>query len=162
MKLKKLVITVVFLAFSVLMGCGHSENSIGHDHTTMPNGDVRETTASVNEYPSFLSEQTEQIQTIYQAAALHEDLLRSMPCYCGCAETAGHRDNFECFVHKIKENGEVVWDDHGTRCKVCLEIAANSILQYEKGASKKEIREQIDERYQEGYADPTPTPMPQA
>lgn len=65
-----------------------------------------------------------------------------------------------CFVKKINEDGSVVWDDHGTRCGVCLEIAAESMKMKQEGKSIKEIRNYIDEKYKEGYAKPTKTPMP--
>ena len=67
--------------------------------------------------------------------------------------------NLNCFVHEI-EDDKVIWDDHGTRCHACLEIAAESIVMHEKGESIKDIRNYIDEKYKEGYAKPTPTPMP--
>ena len=47
-------------------------------------------------------------------------------------------------------------------CDVCLEIAAESMVEYQKGKSMLDIRKEIDEKYKEGYAKPTPTPMPEA
>ena len=41
----------------------------------------------------------------------------------------------------------MVWDDHGTRCGVCLEIAAQSILDLRDGMSIKDIRTKVDEKY---------------
>lgn len=45
-------------------------------------------------------------------------------------------------------------------CGVCLETAAESIIQYKDGKCLKEIRQYIDEKYKEGYSKPTPTPFP--
>ncbi|OYD55997.1 hypothetical protein CGZ90_19920, partial [Fictibacillus aquaticus] len=70
----------------------------------------------------------------------------------------GHKNNYDCFVFENKKSGAIVWDDHGTKCGVCLEIAAKSVLDYSKGKSIKEIRNTIDETYKQGYAKPTPTP----
>lgn len=159
--LKKFILTTILASTTLFVGCSQ-QNHTHENQMKMPHGDIREVTASVHELPSFLDEKQEQIITIYQHAAQHEQLLRSIPCYCGCNESANHRDNFECFVNEIKESGEVVWDDHGTKCNVCLEIAANSIVQYKEGKSIKEIRTEIDKRYETGYAKPTPTPMPEA
>ncbi|WP_243385160.1 PCYCGC domain-containing protein [Bacillus kexueae] len=155
--MKKIVISSLLLSVTLLTGCQQNHDDSSHI-THLSNGDIREVTVSVDELPTFLDHQPEQVQTIYRLAAKHEELLRSIPCYCGCAESANHRDNFECFVHEINENGEIVWDDHGTKCNVCLEIAANSIVLYEEGKSVKEIRSEIDNRYENGYAKPTPTP----
>lgn len=75
-------------------------------------------------------------------------------------ESAGHESNLDCFIHAIHPDGSVVWDDHGTRCGVCLQIAAESIKMQREGKAVKEFRAYIDEKYREGYAKPTPTPMP--
>lgn len=87
-------------------------------------------------------------------------LLNSMPCYCGCGDSAGHQSNLNCFVAEIEEDGAVVWDDHGTRCGVCLHIAVEASKLKREGMSDIDIRNAIDEKYEEGYAEPTPTPMP--
>jgi Protein of unknown function with PCYCGC motif len=120
--------------------------------------DIREETKNVDTLPSFLAEKSENIQTIYKAAAMNKELLEKMPCYCGCGEEAGHKNNYDCFVHENKADGSIVWDDHGTKCGVCLEIAAKSVIDYSEGKSVKEIREKIDSTYEKGYAKPTPTP----
>ncbi|KAB7708993.1 hypothetical protein F9802_02315 [Bacillus aerolatus] len=138
---------------------GHSEHA-NHDHMhTQPNGDLQETTLSVETMPGFLKDKDDQMKAIYLAAAKNPDVLSSMPCYCGCGDSAGHKSNLNCFVAEMTEE-KVVWDDHGTRCGVCLEIAAESVLMKKEGKSLKEIRQYIDEKYNEGYAKPTPTPMP--
>lgn len=137
------------------------DSNHGDEHSYhVKNGDLRELTASVSELPNFLMDKPEQMQIIYQAAAQHQEVLEYIPCYCGCAESGDHKDSYACFVYDYKENGEVMWDDHGTRCGVCLETAAESIIQYKDGKSISEIREYIDEKYKEGYAEPTPTKMP--
>lgn len=125
-----------------------------------PNGDLWETTASRDELPTFLNEYSENIQIIYQAAGKSTELLQWIPCYCGCGDHAGHRSSLNCFVKQVNQNGSVVWDDHGTRCNVCLEIAAEAIKMKQDGKTVKEIRQYIDEKYKEGYANPTDTPMP--
>ncbi|PAQ13424.1 hypothetical protein CD798_15135 [Bacillaceae bacterium SAOS 7] len=135
-----------------------SESHADHMHT-QPNGDLQEETASVDEMPNFLQDKDDQMKTIYLAAAKNPEVLESMPCYCGCGDSAGHKSNLNCFVADINEE-KVVWDDHGTRCGVCLEIAAESVLMHKQGKSLKDIRDYIDDKYNEGYAEPTPTPMP--
>ncbi|MBU8878943.1 PCYCGC domain-containing protein [Bacillus sp. FJAT-29790] len=124
------------------------------------NGDLREWTESSKHLPQFLKDKPEQMQLIYGAVAGHQELLEHIPCYCGCAESGDHMNNYDCFVFENKQGGEVVWDDHGTRCGVCLETAAESIVQHKEGKPIKEIRQYIDEKYKKGYAKPTPTPFP--
>lgn len=174
---KNIVHYFLFLAAVLLLLAGCSSNSekssemekdaaastaTHKDHTYhAENGDLRELTAGVDTIPSFLGDKSEQMQIIYAAAAQHQDLLEYIPCYCGCAESGNHQNALNCFVFESKENGEVVWDDHGTRCGVCLETASESIIQYNDGKSIKEIRDFIDEKYKEGYSKPTPTKLPQ-
>lgn len=126
-------------------------------HTSSKSGDIREETTSVDVLPEFLNDKPEEMQNVYTAVAKNKELLENIPCYCGCGESVGHKNNYDCFIYENKENGKVVWDDHGTKCGVCLEIAAQSIAEYSEGKSVKEIRKTIDEKYKEGYAKPTPT-----
>ncbi|PTN32162.1 PCYCGC domain-containing protein, partial [Bacillus sp. Rc4] len=101
----------------------------------------------------------EDMQNLYKAAAMNKELLENIPCYCGCGESVGHKSNYDCFVYKYKKDNSIVWDDHGTNCNVCLEIAAKSISKFKEGKSSNEVRKLIDEEYKEGYAKPTPTPQ---
>ncbi|MFD1708199.1 PCYCGC motif-containing (lipo)protein [Siminovitchia sediminis] len=157
--MKKLLVILVTVQM-ILAACSsnehkHAEEQLGEE--AVIHGAIREETTGLQEWPSFLHDKPEDMKIIYQAAALNAELLEKMPCYCGCGESVGHKDNYDCFVHENKEDGSVVWDDHGTKCIVCLEIAAQSINDYQDGRSVKEIRQMIDEQYKEGYAEPTPT-----
>lgn len=165
--MKKSLMPILLIFVLVLSACGnkahkeddHSDVAVGHEKH-LPNGDLQEVTSSASELPKFLADKPEDMQLVYQIAANADDVLAYMPCYCGCGESAGHKSNLNCFVDEIREDGSVVWDDHGTRCLVCLEIAVKSVQLKQEGKSLKEIRNFIDETYNEGYAKPTDTPMP--
>lgn len=154
-------ISIVFIGLLLmsigLTGCGNEESNHDKGDHQVVMGDIQETTVSKEALPSFLDEKHEDIKTIYQGAAQHQDLLEQMPCYCGCGESVGHMNNYDCFIHDQDEQS-IVWDDHGTKCNVCLEIAAKAMIEYSKGESVEDIRTMIDETYKEGYAKPTPTP----
>ncbi len=169
---KKLLIVGAFLLGSFITGCSsnHTEES---QHTSSPSqsetesqqhsshmvvGDKRVETPSYEVMPEFLKSKPENMQLIYTSASQHKELLEQMPCYCGCGESVGHKNNYDCFIHENKENGAIVWDEHGTKCGVCLEIAAQAMIDYQNGKSVEEIREDIDAQYKQGYAEPTPTP----
>jgi len=159
---KKALLLLIFAVLFVT-ACGAKQETGNREHrhlTHAPNGDLQETTDSVDELPSFLERQPEAVRIVYAAAGASADLLQWIPCYCGCGESAGHRSSLHCFVHRINEDGSVVWDDHGTRCGVCLDIAAQSIKMRQEGRSVKEIRSEIDRQYGKGYAAPTDTPLP--
>ncbi|WP_270182446.1 PCYCGC motif-containing (lipo)protein [Alkalihalobacillus sp. CinArs1] len=156
MKFRFLAI-VGILIVSVMTGCNNNESHI-QEH--LSNGDIRETTAS-NELPTFLEDKHDTVQAIYSKVESEEDLLQHIPCYCGCGDTAGHMNNYDCFVHD-KTAERTTWDDHGTKCGVCLDIAVKAIEMKENGKSVKDIRAFIDETYKVGYGKPTPTPLPEA
>jgi hypothetical protein len=175
MKSKPLLLTMTMTAGLLIAGCGNqkendhqnheehtqqSENQGESSHRHTANGDIQQLTASIDVMPSFLNEQPKEIAAIYAAVPHYKKLLESMPCYCGCGESAGHKNNYDCFVADNKSDGKILWDDHGTKCGTCLEIAAVSMQQAEQGISALEIRKMIDDKYKVGYAKPTPTPMP--
>jgi len=138
-------------------GSGHAEEHADAHHTA--NGDLRETTASLSALPSFLDEQPEAVRNAYIIAAMSADVLDYIPCYCGCGEIAGHVSNKNCFIAEISDDGAVVWDDHGTRCGVCLQIAVEAASMKKDGASLQDIRDAIDAKYKDvGPATPTPQP----
>lgn len=55
----------------------------------------------------------DQTRAAYQFAAEHPEVLKFVPCYCGC-ESSGHPHNESCFVKRRDAGGNVVeWDTHG-------------------------------------------------
>lgn len=160
---RKPLLAISLLAAALIAGCASQDNAqggrAGHQQHA-PNGDLQELTASADQLPSFLNDLDPRIVEAYKIAAANRDLLKSIPCYCGCGESAGHQHNGNCFIKEEREDGSIVWDDHGTRCGVCMEIAVISSKLKQEGKSVKEIRQFIDNNYKEGYAEPTPTPMP--
>ncbi|GEB34052.1 PCYCGC domain-containing protein [Brevibacillus parabrevis] len=156
-------LAISIFAAALLTGCGATDQA-DQDHANhanhAPNGDLQELTASVDQLPKFLDNQDPVIIESYKIAGANRELLKSIPCYCGCGESAGHMHNGNCFIKEEKSDGSIVWDDHGTRCGVCMEIAVISSKLKQAGKSTKEIREYIDNNYKEGYGKPTPTPMP--
>jgi len=165
--MKKKLMFILLAAILVLSACGEKAQPSEKEHEPehgeqmhAPNGDLQEVTASADILPAFLDDKPEEMRLVYQVAGTATDIIKWMPCYCGCGESAGHGSNMNCFIDEVHEDGSIVWDDHGTRCPVCLEIAVQSVKMTQDGKSLKEIREFIDENYKEGYAEPTDTPMP--
>ncbi|PWK07451.1 PCYCGC motif-containing (lipo)protein [Tumebacillus permanentifrigoris] len=175
MKFTRIAIGVLSGSMMLLAGCAATQtaNNGGaadtqaapvmklseHQHQ-VANGDIQEETKSLTDLPTFLLNQDPKIIKAYKVAAANKDLISQMPCYCGCGGSAGHMSNLSCFIHEVKSDGTVVWDDHGTRCDTCMNIAVTSANLKEAGKSVLEIRNIIDGKYKEGYAQPTPTPMP--
>ncbi|WP_028399987.1 PCYCGC motif-containing (lipo)protein [Ectobacillus panaciterrae] len=162
--MKRQAFAVVMIIGLTLAGCSQKEEAKPKEHTSEEHmhvsGDIAEKTADLHTLPKFLSSQPEQVQQIYTIAGQNYELLASIPCYCGCGESAGHTSNKSCFIREVKENGEVIWDSHATTCVNCMEIALESASMKQNGSSALEIRNYIDNKYKEGYGKPTPTPMP--
>jgi hypothetical protein len=55
----------------------------------------------------------DQARAVYEFAAQHPEVLKYVPCYCGC-ESTGHPHNESCFVRRRDARGNVLeWDTHG-------------------------------------------------
>ncbi|WP_442600605.1 PCYCGC motif-containing (lipo)protein [Paenibacillus sp. KN14-4R] len=145
------------LCVLVLSACSTKKEEAHQDHIQ---GDIQEKTASASVLPTFLNNQKDEIRMVYQVAGMASDIIKWIPCYCGCGESAGHTSNLNCFIKDVNADGSVVWDDHGTRCGVCLQIAVESVKMKQEGKTLKEIRTMIDQKYEKGYANPTKTPIP--
>ena len=54
----------------------------------------------------------EVVRAAYAYAVRREDVLKYIPCYCGC-ERQGHRSNHDCFVKSKTAAGVPQWDPMG-------------------------------------------------
>lgn len=100
------------------------------------------------------------VRQVYEFAAKHPEVLRHVPCYCGC-ERIGHGGNHDCFVKSRSSSGQVTeWDSHGIGCTICLDVARDAMTLFGGGASVSAIRTAIDAKYASHYPSATPTPRP--
>lgn len=102
------------------------------------------------------------IQVAYKFAAQHPEVMKFVPCFCGC-ERGGHKDNHDCFVTSRNSAGAVTgWEPHGIVCEICLDVATQAWQMHNTGASVTAIRESIEKKYASRTAEGlhTPTPMP--
>lgn len=53
-----------------------------------------------------------EVQRAYRFALSNQELLRGIPCYCGCVGV-GHRSNLDCYLRESGEADEVILDPHG-------------------------------------------------
>jgi hypothetical protein len=96
----------------------------------------------------------------YQFAGEHPEVLRYVPCYCGC-ESVGHRGNESCFVKRRDAAGNVLeWDLHGFGCAVCIDVARESMQLFNSGADPVSIRAAIERKWTPQFQTKTPTPLP--
>ncbi len=102
------------------------------------------------------------VAAVFRFAAEHPDVLAYVPCFCGC-DHMGHKGNDDCFVKSRAANGDVVqWEPHGTECQVCIDVGQQAMQMYSSGASVRQIRTTIEQKYAGQYQNHTPTPQPPA
>ena len=59
-----------------------------------------------DEWPDVFHEQDAEVQAMYRYAVANREVLRWMPCFCGCVN-GGHESNYDCFVDIIDRTGTV-------------------------------------------------------
>jgi hypothetical protein len=97
----------------------------------------------------------------YEFAARHPEVLRHMPCFCGC-EKHGHGNNEDCFVTKREAGGRPVWNPHGIGCGICIDVAREAARLHKEGVPLAGVRAAIDRKYRSEYPTSTATPAPPA
>jgi hypothetical protein len=101
------------------------------------------------------------VRATYDFAANHPEVLKYVPCYCGCG-SQGHKANESCFVARRDAKGNVLeWDTHGFGCTICIDVARQAMQMYSSGADVMAIRAAVEKRWGPTNADGrTPTPAP--
>jgi len=101
------------------------------------------------------------VSATYDFAAQHPEILRYVPCYCGCG-SQGHMNNEACFICRRDAQGNVLqWDTHGFGCTICIDVALEAMQLYSSGADVVSIRAAIERKWTPGNAaGKTPTPFP--
>lgn len=108
------------LLFLLLVGCSGQDDSPSQPPDKEAQGPSQESLAALSEeaekvdvdLPNFVREAHPTARETYKLAYAHQDVLKYMPCFCGCGDT-GHEHNLHCFIQDVKSNGEVVWDRMG-------------------------------------------------
>jgi len=85
------------------------------------------------------------VQQAYQFTAANPDVMKEIPCYCGCGNI-GHTSNYSCYVsHKDGEN--ITFDTHALGCSICVDITQDVMRLLREGKSPQEARAYIDATY---------------
>ena len=71
-----------------------------------PNGDLAKVV-----WPSYVTDAAPEVKRLYEFQVTHGELMRYMPCFCGCGDNVGHRSNRDCYVRRVNRDGSVVFDD---------------------------------------------------
>lgn len=59
-----------------------------------------------NEWPDEMRRLPADTLAMYRYAAANREVLRHMPCFCGCRD-AGHTSNYDCYIDEALPDGRV-------------------------------------------------------
>ncbi|HEX2994231.1 MAG TPA: PCYCGC motif-containing (lipo)protein [Anaerolineales bacterium] len=126
-----------FIAISLLSlslsACSTSKESDLH---TMP----------LDEMPTEVQTAPVVVQQAYQFAAANPDVMKDIPCYCGCGNI-GHTSNYACYVSGVGKNSKLTFDNHALGCSICVDITQDVMRLLQEGKSPPEIRTYVDTTY---------------
>jgi len=86
------------------------------------------------------------VQQAYQFAAANPDVMKDIPCYCGCG-SVGHTSNYSCYVSHVDDKGNFTFDNHALGCSICVDITQDVMRLLREGKSKQDARAYIDATY---------------
>jgi hypothetical protein len=101
--------------------------------------------APLSEMPAEVQKASTSVQQAYQFAVANPDVLKQVPCYCGCG-AMGHTSNYSCYV-KDGSGDKPVYDQHALGCSICVDITHDTARMMGQGKSVQEIKLSIDQTY---------------
>lgn len=86
------------------------------------------------------------VQQSYQFAAANANIMKGVPCYCGCGNL-GHTSNYSCYVTGVDAQGKITYDNHALGCSLCVDITQDTMRLLKEGKSVPEIKAYVDATY---------------
>ena len=127
------LIAILALAASALPGCAGNRN----DTASM---------MSIDQMPGEVQSAPAVVREAYQFAAANPDVMKAIPCYCGCG-SIGHTSNYSCYVEGQQADGTLKFDNHALGCSICVDITQDAMRLLKQGKSVPQIRAYIDDTY---------------
>jgi len=129
-RIRPLLAAALIAAGLLASGCGSSSSKAPMDPS----------------WPSEVQAAPVVVRQAYAFAHEHPDVLRGIPCYCGCG-AIGHTSNYACYVAGDDADGGITYDLHALGCSICVDITRDARRMLEEGRSISEIRAAIDSTY---------------
>ena len=130
-----LISIILILLSAALSACSTSSSSEVH-LAMMP----------LDQMPVAVQAAPSRVQQAYQFAAANPDIMKNIPCYCGC-DASGHASNYECYVAEVSEYGTITYDQHAVLCSICVDITQDVMRMVGDGESPPAIGATIDATY---------------
>lgn len=101
---------------------------------------------SMDEMPADVRSAPVTVQTAYQFSTANPDLMKDIPCYCGCGNI-GHTSNYDCYVSGVDDKGNITFDNHALGCSICVDITQDVMRMLREGKSPQDARAYVDATY---------------
>ena len=86
------------------------------------------------------------VQQAYQFAAANPELMKQIPCYCGCGNM-GHTSNYSCYISGVDGKGVIAFDRHALGCSICVDITQDAMRLSQDGQNGSQIKAYVDATY---------------
>jgi len=102
--------------------------------------------APMDQMPAEVQSAPMTVREAYQFAAANPDVMKSIPCYCGCGDI-GHTSNYDCYISSVDAQGNLTFDDHALGCSICVDITQDVMRLLKEGKTVPEIKAYVDATY---------------
>lgn len=132
---KLFIISIIVVLFSTAISACSTQNETNDLHM-MP----------MDQMPEEVQSAPVTVQASYQFNAANPDVMKDIPCYCGCGNI-GHTSNYDCYVSNVEANGVITFDNHALGCSICVDITQDVMRMLRDGKSPQDARAYIDAAY---------------
>ena len=102
--------------------------------------------AAASALPAQMQAAPEVVRVAYRFALANREVLRHVPCHCGCG-AMGHDSNAACYLTAASAEGAPVFDTHALGCSICVDITHDVMRLMGQGKQLAEIRAYVETTY---------------
>jgi hypothetical protein len=114
--------------------------------TQSQESDIHLDMTSMDQMPAEVQSAPVTVQEAYQFASANPDVMKDIPCYCGCGNV-GHTSNYACYVSSTDGKGNIKFDNHALGCSICVDITQDVMRMLKDGKSPQDALAYIDSTY---------------
>jgi hypothetical protein len=132
---KFIIFSIILILLSIVISACSTQSESSDLHR-MP----------MDEMPAEVQSAPVTVQTAYQFAAANPDIMKDIPCYCGCG-SVGNISNYDCYVSDVDAKGNITFDNHALGCSICVDITQDVMRMLWEGKSPQDARAYVDATY---------------
>ncbi len=136
LKLRKFTLLFLIVIISILVISACSTRDGSSDLHLLP----------LDKMPAEVQSAPVIVQQAYQFASANPDVMKGIPCYCGCGNI-GHTSNYSCYVQTTDAKGNLTFDNHALGCSLCVTITQDAMRLLKEGKTVPQIKAYVDATY---------------